>query len=483
MILVGGTQLTINELPMSELMDYQIESGGPLGIKLKTVAKAPTCFKIYLNESLRDEYSSILSPDVESKVQYFNNDEDLVKYLLYDNNDEEDEEIESFEVPEFEEPVKAPEVIKVNINKEELSYGDLGTDEKTEWKEENEELDLEASKESSSNNILELEDVDTDLPSVFLEIPTLGEDIDSLRLQLETKDRLIAQKESMIKELEMSIEDAYKLQEQQMLELKDLYTKQMEQVNKEIEELSEKANGIQVDKEAAEFVKYQTYSKRYKGAQRETFTSEEQKAFNNLKSDIYIFATSGGDSYYSMQKQIRVLVNKEVKALLVDFSNDVYLKTVCSLNSKRHSMELVDSNVETKDLVESRGDLKIIQTTIFNDIGLLSVDWLDVLKKLDKEAGGRPIILLFNNINSFSVRYTVSKLATIGKLSLFVKSTPLVLTTFYSEAKFIPEDRFNVVALEYIDAIKDFLSKISEKYSVKAFAKDVEWGKIGIKHF
>ena len=59
MILIGGTTLKVDELPMHEIMEYQIESGKPLEIKLKTIAKKPECFAVYLHESQRAEVTIV----------------------------------------------------------------------------------------------------------------------------------------------------------------------------------------------------------------------------------------------------------------------------------------------------------------------------------------------------------------------------------------------------------------------------------------
>ena len=68
MILIGGTSYKVEDLPMHEVMEYQIETGQPLAIKLKTVAKSPTCFNIYLNESLRSEVT--LTEEIFGKVVF-----------------------------------------------------------------------------------------------------------------------------------------------------------------------------------------------------------------------------------------------------------------------------------------------------------------------------------------------------------------------------------------------------------------------------
>ena len=54
MILITGTNLQVNQLPHNDMLEYQIDNL-KMNIKLKTVAKAPACFQVYIAEDKRTE--------------------------------------------------------------------------------------------------------------------------------------------------------------------------------------------------------------------------------------------------------------------------------------------------------------------------------------------------------------------------------------------------------------------------------------------
>lgn len=475
MILIGGTSYKVEELPMYEVMEYQIEEGQPLAIKLKTVAKGPNCFNIYLNEKLRSEVT--LTDDIFDKVVFFNDDAELLNLLENGKSNEEGDifEEEPVEVPEF----KTPEITNV-CNEQKIVEENL-------LEEVNKENEVELEQENNKSFTLpEFEEVNTELPEIFLQIPNIGEDIDSLRVQLNNKDKLIKQKEGMIKDLELQISDAYKLQEIQMLEIKELYDKKIEEANSAISELKDKATEVQIDAETMKFLKFASYSKNHKASLKESFTDAEKKLLGKLHSAYSIFACSSGDSLYSMMKQVKKYMDKNPNAIIVDFSNDYYLNTSFNIKKSENSMDIVkiseNKNIDILSIFKTLGgNTKLAPTTLYNDIGLLGVDWIEVLRRIDDYAAGVPVILLFNNINSFAVRYTVSKLSTIGKLFVFAKCTPLVLSAVFGDIKFIPESRVTLVALEYIEVVKGILDVISKNYPVLAFANDVEWNKLNLK--
>lgn len=482
MILIGGTSLKVEELPMYEVMEYQVETGQPLAIKLKTVAKSPTCFNIYINENLRSEVT--ITEDIFGKVIFFNNDDELLALLDKGQSDEDDifddepeEEVPEFEQPEMPELPEIDEIVKTEDD-------NIDSDEET-----GDETEINNEKEYVETNpfvLPDLEEVNTELPEAFLQIPNIGDDTDSLKIQLENKEKLIKQKEGMIKDLENQIADAYKLQELQLLEIKDLYDKKIDEANSAITELKEKASDIQVDADSMAFIKYANYSKNYKASLKEGFTESEKREMGKLHSSYTIFACSSGDSLYSMMKQVKKYIDKNPNSIIVDLSNDYYLKTRFDIKSNYNSLDITKLSESAElDIVSIfktlGGNTKIAPSTLYNDISLLGLNWADFIRRIDEYAGGTNVILLFNNINSFAVRYTISKLATIGKLYVFAKCTPLILSAIFGDIKFIPSDRVNIIALEYIAVVKTILDVISKSYPVLAFANDVEWHKLGLK--
>lgn len=451
MILIGGTKLSAEALPFSDILEYVVESDpSVLAIKLKTVAKSSTCLGVYLH---LDFQNISLTEDVAEKTIYFNDDDHLMKLLESDNSSKEDEDQQQPEVEEDDE-VKVFSVHSVNPNQEDIQA-------------------FEPSK-------LEIEEVDTELPETLLSIPNISDDVDSLHQQLENKNRIIEQQNGMINDLKAQINDIYKLQERQLMEMKEMYEKQIDEAQSIIDDLTRKLKEASIPPEMQGFLKFATYSQNYKAALKEGFTEEELSIIGRKTSNIYILASGAGDSLHTMLKNIKALMDKKPNALFVDFSNDYFMNARYRIQSKDSSMLLNDDSIEVQSLVRDANGTRLIPTTVYNDIALLSMNWAKVLKKLMVYAGGKPIILIFNSINSFSVRYTVSKLATIGQLFIFAKCNPVILSTLFGDLAFIPENRFKVVATDYIDVVKAILEQIGKKYNVHIFKGDVNWSKIGV---
>lgn len=467
MILIGGTSINIETLPFSEVMDYIVESNqDKLLIKLKSVAKQSQCFKIYLQESLQGVE---LYPDVAEKTTYFRDDMNLINILEALSNSTEEEEIAQEESPQ--------EEVKV--------FTEEGVQELDETETFNAFEEPTITPKTRGNFIVadtsELEEVDITLPDSFLQIPGIDDDTDSLKLQLDNKQKIIEQKDSVIAEIMSSRDDIFKLQEIQLLEMRDSYEKRVTEANDTIASLKVKLGEMSIDPESAQFLKFAPYSKNYRAALRDGFSENELKTMGKLSSPVYIFASGAGDSLYSMMKNIHMLIDKNPNMVIADFSNDTFLNSKYKLKAKDSSMMLEDDGVSVATLLKELDRVKIIPTLPYNDIALLGLDWGKIMKKLSTFASGKPILLIFNNINSFSVRYTISKLATIGSLFVFVKCNPVILSSLFSDIRFIPEGRVKLVALAYIDVVKQMLEEVAKRYQVMAFNNDVDWKKLGLK--
>ena len=65
MILITGTNLQVNQLPHNDMLEYQIDNL-KMNIKLKTVAKSPACFQVYIAEDKRTEYP--ITDEIANKI-------------------------------------------------------------------------------------------------------------------------------------------------------------------------------------------------------------------------------------------------------------------------------------------------------------------------------------------------------------------------------------------------------------------------------
>lgn len=440
MILIGGSLISVAELPHSGLIDYTVENSAVvLPIKLKTVAKSSNCFKVFLH----DKFKSLeLYPDVQDKTVYFRDDAHLVSLLS--SQEEEKPEVVNVEEPE-EALVTAPVV--------------SGTEVK---------------------DVENLIDVDTSLPDSFLNLPMQDDDIDSLRLQLEMKQKIIAQKDSLIKELKVNQDNIFKVQEAELLEMRLGYDKTIEEANEMLRVLKEQVGCAKLAPAEQEFLKFLSYAKNPRASARRGFSEEEQKMLGKLRSTFFVFACSAGGSIFGMLKEIKLLMERKPNIVIVDFTNDIFLATKYRIVTKDTSMSLSDATADVASLIKVVDNVKLIPSSSFNDIAFLTMDWAQIVLKLNAFAGGKPVILLFNNINSFAVRYVVAKLVFVGELHIFASCSPIVLNSLYSDIKFIPEAGAKVVCLEYIDVVKAMVEDIGKKHQVFAFPKVVDWKKLGL---
>lgn len=514
MVLITGTNLDVSQLPHNDMIEYQIENVR-MNIKLKTVAKSPTCFQIYIAEDKRTEYT--ITDELVGKIVYFKDDDDLLKKLDVGETSIEKDIFDDTPIPEpvIETPPDFSDIKKEaeeEQKKKEEEQKKIEEQEKVkeEQKEEKKEDSKKAKKESKKEKVsvsldkkedipenekeenrniensiiptLDLEEAVTDLPETMLQIPNLGDDIDSLRELLNNKDRIIAQKDGMIKELRQSVDDTYKAQEIQLTEVETMWTQKLAEAQSVIKELEGKISGVSLDTEMTNFLKFINYAQKNKAVVKEGFTEEDKIQIGRLSSDYTLFACGSGESNYSMLKQVRKYMDYSPDCVILDFTNDIFLSTSLKVNLKdTNTMDLLKDEINPISLLRDINGTKLIPTTSYNDIALLNIDWVKLLRKIDDLASGKPVILIFGNINNFNVRYTVSKLASLMKLYVFVKCSPIILTVLYGDIQFIPKSRVNIVALDYIDIVKNILSALAKSFNVLAFSSEIEWGKLGLK--
>lgn len=463
MILIGGSRLSVEDLPMAEVLEYLIVYDDmELNIKLKTIANKKACIKVYLNSVLE---SKPMMDTVKAKCVFFDTDEELLALLNAGGeelgNDLEEEDTDD----ENEEEV------------EEVAFSNESADRIAELMGEEIVEDVGLTEET-------LTEVNVEVEEDFLVIPNLSEDVDNLKVVISSKDKIISQKDMQIKELIKNREEMYSIQEEQLNELRVTYEAKIDEAVSEIKRLNEQVEASGMDDFTAQFIKFSTYSKNYSALLSEGLSEIEKQSLGNTQlNNVYVFTCSAGDSYFSMMKRIKTLLEKNTKVVIADFSNSPFLSTALKLNNsnRMYATHIDKEDVDIVNIVRDLGNSKVFPSQCYNDIALLGMDWGRVLKRLNDYASGYPIILLFNNFNSFSVRYTVSKLATVCPLFVFAKCNPLILSSLAIDIKFLPENRARIVATEYIDVVKQMIDVLSKKYKVIGFRENTDWKALGLK--
>lgn len=453
MILVGGTSLPAESLPMHEILGYMVDnSRGGLAIKLKTIAKTEACVAVYLGSEFQDIE---LLPEVAKKTQMFASEEELMSLLSNSNTTEEESPAEA-EVPEsLSQPTEAemPEPLPVQAEPE------------------------------TPESPADMQSVDdtVQLPSDMFVIPAFGEDIDSTKLRVSTLESALEQSQRMCEELNTTLQEVYKMQEDQLREIQVAADNKLAEAQNVINGLQDTIKSTQIDPSLSWFAHYSSYAENPRALSKEGFSEEERIALGEMKSSLHIFAAGPGDSVYGMLKEAKALMDGGKSCVVVDFTNDLYLASSYHMRAQKNSLQLLSEDVNPEDCVSLINNSFTFVSTVYNDIALLRVNWGSFLRKLDDYANGKPIIMLFGYMGSFNVRHVISKLALVGQLSLFVRCNPMILNTFYGDVKFIPQNRMKIVALDYIDVVKKFLEEISKVYKVTAFTGSVDWKKIGVR--
>lgn len=503
MVLIGPVDLKAAELPFSDIIEYQvIPEENVLKIKLISIAKRDDCIKVYLHHSMK---SFVLAPDVAKKVDYFYDNDELIGLLQMPDTQEDSGNSpavvetntinpEDLEPTEFNPVIETPQEDNYNYNQTQAAgvvddgksgiFVDLnkGVDEFGNPVETTEDNSSKKETSVSDKPVSSFEEVDASIDEDMFTIPCSDMDTDALKTMLATKDEIIAQKDLLLKELTESREELYSLQEEQMLLLQQQNDAKIAEANSIIAQLKEKlSTSAEVSPEVQHFLNFMPYVTNYNAKVSDTITPDERAKFGNPKSEVHIFAAGAGDSMYSMMQEVVKLIEKNPDMLVVDFLNDGYLSIRNKWATKYSMLSLTQSELGISDIVKINGRTAIIPSTTFNDIALLGIDWGEMMKKIYDFANGKPILMLFNSISSFAVRYTVSKLASLGNLNVFVKSNPIMIQSTFNDIKYIPPARVRLVALDYIEPVKGIIAKIGQTYNVIAFPQDVDWGKFGIK--
>lgn len=477
MILIGGTKLKASDLPNSDLMDYSVTlDTRELGLKLRTTAKSDSCIKVYLSECIANDVSYTHLP--EDKVVFFENDDVLIHLLLGDNTYSEGDK-EQVEIPAT---VVSKGSSKSNKKEEdsvvfESAYTPSVTVETSSMHKKGVEI-------CSINKIpsVDYETVDTDLPSDMFDVPGMFEDVDNIKITISEKDMAIQHKDDIISSLIKDKETMASLHGTQLSTVKSTYETKIKEANSTIGKLKQTVKDAQLDAYLLSFCKYSTYTTNKKASSRESFTKDDMQHIGRITSKYHIFSCGGGDSMYSMLNKVKDLVDNGFDGVVVDFSNDSYLRAKYKItNNQLSSVLLGDEGFTVAKLSKVINSSKFVPTTIYNDISLLMLDWIEIIKRLDSYASGKDVILIFGNINNFAVRHTVSKLATIGSLNVFVKCNPIILSSLWGDLKFIPAERVRVVALDYITMVGAFITELGKTHAVVAFESDIEWSKLNIK--
>lgn len=475
MIIISGSGLKKTELPHHTTMSYVIEEDlGALNIKLKTSANASVCMAVFINVRLKDEV--VYSDRVKEKLTFFKDDRELLSLLQSSNSTSgKQESVEPIviepviePVPDFKpempkEVIPAPTLEKTIVPKIEAEAPLINLVEY--------HLDEVPIEEDSDNEFLRLPNV---LNNSSQEATALAKANQRI-LDIERKLRI---KQSEVDNLQRDLDDSYFMQEQSIKELRNSYDGRLSDVISANKLLEQRVKDMEIPDNIRKFLKYASYVSQPRSLLNKGFYEDELVRYNKSKSKLHILANAGGTGVDVSGQYILNLLNGKESVVLVDFSNDLYLRHRLKVSSNKTSLKLGNSDVKVEEMAVKQGNSHYVASSLFHDITLLGMDWIEILNKVNAFADGRRVIFMFNSISSFAVKNTFSRLCTLGKGHLLAESKPSVLATLKMELKFFPPQSLNVVVFKYITEVQEMLQSFTKEFMLQAFDAITDWSLI-----
>lgn len=442
MILIIGTSLEARELDLAPGVECSIESEENASIMMKTVAMNSECIEIYIPEG-----SQIIIPEsVKYKVKRFKNDNHLKRLVKGESEVVDDTATFDFDGDELENN-------KGNVEKIEDIV------ESTEVFDEIDTLD-------DVYNNHQMIEADTSLPDDFVSIAMEDSD-DIIEKQLQTKDKIIQQKDIMIKELNDSRDSLLSKHKSDIEQIKQANDKRV----KEFEDITQKYKS-EIDKAKtiiqSDIVKRVTmYSTSPKAIIKEGYRT------SNLPKNIYTIACTTHEDIGFVAKRVEEFIKNG--CVIADFTNDHILpslmgKNVDSKESKnKNTLNIINGDSVKNNVVKIGDKSDIILSDIFHDIVFLNTDWLDVVTKIAQYANGKDVLLVFGSIKNFCVEHAVSVLTSITNTSVLVRSSPINIQTLYCALKFVPntkDQKFKIIAVECLEKVKSMLKTLGATRTV-----------------
>lgn len=466
MIIISGAGIKREQLPFHDTINYAIEDDlSHLNVKLKTAARASSCIAIYINTRLQNEISY---PDaIQSKLFFFKDDRELMGYLNKSSAN-----APSKTAPVV--PVRQPEP-EVNYTFEQPKVATPAVDMST-------LVQQTIQPETPLINIVEfhLEEVsvEEDNDNSVLTLPHILDDRSHSQDELLKREKEIEQQSRTIIALQNELDESYIMQEQQIKDLRITYDNRLSESISRSKQLEKQVKDMEIPQDIRKFLKYASYLSSPRAKLQEGFYKDEMSRYNKTNSQVHIFANAGGTGVDMSGQYILNLLKGKESVVLIDFSNDMYLRHRLKAPPSLTSLKLDEPDVSVEKNAFKVGVSHYVPTSMFHDIALLGMDWIEILNKVNTFAKGRRVIFMFNSISSFAVKHTFSRLCTIGQGFVLAESKPSVLATLIVDLKFFPPQSLTVIVFKYIKEVQEILQMFTNNFAVKAFGNITDWSTV-----
>ena len=323
---------------------------------------------------------------------------------------------------------------------------------------------LEIPKEPDDDIITEIDD---DVLSDAFKIPiSQNGSYDALSAKLKAKEAQLLQFQDMYKA---------KCEEyESMLNEQDVETANLIQTYEDkLKEAFEAFNKLKADYASVSSTtgKYHIYAEKSKGVLREGFAASEKEIIQNLGINLKVMCTSGDitDMHFMIKENIETFKEDYV---IIDLTGEHFFDMIYQclpVGALKLFQTLSDEAVDKiRGSVCHKEKCDILTAFDFHDIIFLDADWVTFFKNIKTLFPDRQILLVFNSISSFSVLYTLSKLATIFKAYVHLRCSYFSIQNTFTRLRLVPLERgIKLVATYYFDDVKDIISEVGKKYEIK----------------
>lgn len=201
------------------------------------------------------------------------------------------------------------------------------------------------------------------------------------------------------------------------------------------------------------------------------FKDNEKEALKNLNlSNVHAICFTLGTAQCDGLRAVQTALRQGGDAIYIDCTGDVWLPSALHLQKKPDF--LTDYTTPVKDMVLSFGNNSLLRTYLFNDIRLLTTDWVCVLRRIVEYAHGRTVYFIFGSMNSFAVRHTCLKLSQVLDVTLILHGDPHSAQSLYWTLINVPNDTISLGVYGYRPEIKSVLDSLVNRYKI-VVSKDV----------
>lgn len=295
----------------------------------------------------------------------------------------------------------------------------------------------------------------------------LCKDASAYSLQLEGKDKQLAQKNIQLQQLEADRQELLDFHNEQISNIVAENKKMADNANSLIVELQSKYNKLVSDADNNALVGLNPYLKAPRG---------KQKALNVLAPEDSNMVILTGTSFESMTAICSSIV-EWIKAgediCVVDLSCTGILPILLSLKGVDCDLSRAfDDDYTLSQNVTSVKQAKIKTSARMHSLWLLQGTkerWELFLSEVHNLANGSPVILLFDDVGDFCSSYAVGGLCNNIATKVVVKSTPIGMLTAGDKLAFLPSTNIAVTLLDFFPKLAGLEQRVFSAYPVTEY--------------